>query len=86
MNIYSSGQTVFTVFHIEGRVGGRRRGSYWRGGASGMNVDRIREIGDRASEGTDFIARFLARLRTRDERRSEIEISFGEELMEVDKI
>ena len=50
MSIRSSGQNVFSFSHIEGITLGAGE-EVDAGGASGMSVDRIGEIGDQASEG-----------------------------------
>ena len=52
MAIHSSGQTVVNLTHIEGIIlcVGEEVDEV-AGGASGMGVDRIGEVGDRASEG-----------------------------------
>jgi hypothetical protein len=49
--IHSSGQTVFSLSHIGNTMGVSEEVDEVAGGASGMGVDRICEIGDRASEG-----------------------------------
>ena len=50
--IHSSGETIFTLIHIEGiTLGAGEEVDKVAGGASGMGVDGIGEIGDRASEG-----------------------------------
>ena len=52
MAIHSSGQTIFNLTHIEGiTLGAGEEVGEVAGGASGMGVDRIAEVGDRASEG-----------------------------------
>ena len=52
MAIHSSGQTVFHLPHIEGiTLGAGEEVDEVAGRASGMGVDRIGEIGERASEG-----------------------------------
>ena len=52
MPIHSSGQTVFHLPRIEGiTLGTGEEVDELAGGAGGMGVDRIGEIGDRASEG-----------------------------------
>ena len=48
MAIDSSGQTIFSLAHIEGITLGAGEVA---GGAGGMGVDGIGEVGDRASEG-----------------------------------
>jgi hypothetical protein len=50
--INSSGQTIFSLAHIEGfTLGAGEEVDKVAGGASGMGVDRIGEVGDWASEG-----------------------------------
>jgi hypothetical protein len=50
--IHSSGQTIFSLSHIEGiTLGTGEEIDEVAGGASGMSVDRIGEVGNRASEG-----------------------------------
>jgi hypothetical protein len=50
--IHSSEQTIFSLTHIEGiTLGAGEEVNEVVGGASGMGVDRIGEVGDRASEG-----------------------------------
>ena len=49
MAIYSSGQTIFGFTHIEGITLGT--GEKVAVGASGMSVDRVGEVCDRAREG-----------------------------------
>jgi hypothetical protein len=50
--IHSSGQTIFSLAHIEGiTLGAGEEVDEVAGGASGMSVDGIGEVGDRASEG-----------------------------------
>ena len=52
MAIHSSGQTGFSLSHIEGiKLGVGEEIDEIAGGASGMSADRIGEVGDRASEG-----------------------------------
>ena len=52
MAIHSSGQTIFSLAHLEGiTVGAGEEVDEVAGGASGMGVDRIGEVGDWASEG-----------------------------------
>ena len=52
MAIHSSGQTVFSFPNIEGfTVGAGEEVDEVAGIACGMGVDRIGEVGDRASEG-----------------------------------
>ena len=52
MAIHSSGQTVFSLTHIEGiTLGSGEEVDEVAGGASGMGVNRIGEIGDRTNEG-----------------------------------
>ena len=49
--IHSSGQTVVSFSHIEGiTLGPGEEFDKVAGGASGMGVDRIGEVGDRTSE------------------------------------
>ena len=51
MAIHSSGQTVFSLSHIEGiRLGTGEEVDEVAGGASGIGGDRIGEISDRASK------------------------------------
>jgi hypothetical protein len=50
--IHSSGQTIFSLAHIEGiTLGVGEEVDEVAGGAGGMGVDGIGEVGDRASEG-----------------------------------
>ena len=59
MPIHSSGQTVLSLSHIEGIIQGASEGiGEVAGGASGMGVDSIGEVGDRASEGQVFTEGF----------------------------
>ena len=52
MAIHSGGQTIFSFSHIEGiTLGAGEEVDEFAGGASGMDVDRIGEVGHRASEG-----------------------------------
>ena len=52
MAIHSSGQTVFSLTHIEGiTLGTGEEVDEVAGRASGMGMVRIGEVGDRASEG-----------------------------------
>ena len=52
MVIHSSGQTVFSLSHIEGiTLGVGEKVHEGAGGASVMGVDRIGKFGNRASEG-----------------------------------
>ena len=52
MAINSSGQTIFNITHLEGiTLGASEEVDKVAGGASGMGVDGIGEVGDRASEG-----------------------------------
>ena len=52
MAIHSSGQTIFSLTHIEGiTLSASEQVDEVAGGASGMGVDGIGEVGDRASEG-----------------------------------
>ena len=52
MAIHSSIQTVFGFTHIEGiTLGAGEEVDKVAGGASGMGIDRIGEVRDRASEG-----------------------------------
>ena len=68
MAIHSSGQTIFSLTHIEGiTLGAGEEVDEVAGGASGMGVDGRGEIGDRGSEGqaagvygTGFTTRSLA--------------------------
>jgi hypothetical protein len=71
--IHSIEQTIFGFTHIEGimLVAGKEVDQV-AGGASGMGVDRINEVGDRASEeqaagvyGADFTAGYLERVLAR---------------------
>ena len=51
MAIHASGQTIFSLAHIEGiTLGAGEEVDEVAGGASGMGVDRIGEVGDQASE------------------------------------
>ena len=50
--IHSSGQTIFSLTHIEGiTLGAGEEVDEVAGGASGMGMDGIGEVGNRASEG-----------------------------------
>ena len=52
MAIHSSGQTIFSLAHIEViTLGAGEKVDEVAGGASGMSVDGIGEVGDQASEG-----------------------------------
>ena len=51
MAIYSSGQTIFSLAHVERITLGAGEEVEVAGGTSSMGVDRIGEVGDRASEG-----------------------------------
>ena len=52
MAIHSSGQTAFSLTHIEGiALGADEEVDEVARGANGMGVDRIGEVGDWASEG-----------------------------------
>jgi hypothetical protein len=52
MAIHSSGQAIFSLAHTEGiTLGAGEEVDVVAGGASGMGVDGIGEVGDRASEG-----------------------------------
>ena len=52
MAIHSSGQTISSLAHIEGiTLGAGEVVDEVAGGAGGMGVDGIGEVGDRASEG-----------------------------------
>jgi hypothetical protein len=52
VTIRSSGQTVLSFPHIEGiTLGAGEEVDEVAGGASGMGVDRLGEVGNRASEG-----------------------------------
>jgi hypothetical protein len=49
--IHSSGQIIFSFTHIEGiTLGTGEEVDEVAGGASGMGLDRISEVGDRVSE------------------------------------
>ena len=49
MAIHSSGQTIFSLAHIEGiTLGAGKEVDEVAGGASGMGVVRIGKVGDRA--------------------------------------
>ena len=69
MAIHSSGQIVFSFSHIEGTTqGAGEEVDEVARGASSMGVDKIGEVGDRASEeqavgmyGVGFTVRSLAR-------------------------
>ena len=51
MAINSRGQTIFSFTHIEGiTLGTGEEVDEVAGGASGMGLDRISEVGDRVSE------------------------------------
>ena len=92
MVIHSIEQTIFGFTHIEGimLVAGKEVDQV-AGGASGMGVDRINEVGDRASEeqaagvyGADFTAGSLAGKGTRGGTwGTGNKVSFDKELMEV---
>ena len=65
MAIHSSGHTIYSLAHIEGIKLGADEVA---GGARGMDMDKIGEVGDRANEGqvagmyeTGFTADALAR-------------------------
>ena len=68
-----SGQIVFSLSHIEGiTLGEGEEADEVDGGASGMGVDRIGEVGDRTGEGhaagvygAGFTAGSVARVRAR---------------------
>ena len=52
MAIHSSGRTIFSLAHIEGMtVGAGEEVDEVAGGAGGICVDGIGEVGDWASEG-----------------------------------
>ena len=52
MAIHSRGQTVFSLSNIEGiTLGASEEIDKNAGGARGIGVNRIGEVGDRASEG-----------------------------------
>ena len=52
MTIHSIAQTIFSFTHIEGiTLGASEEVDEVAGGANGMCVDRISEVGGRASEG-----------------------------------
>ena len=52
MPIHSSGQTVYSLSHIEGiTLGAGEEVDEVAGNESGMGVDRIDKVGVRASEG-----------------------------------
>ena len=69
MAIHSSGQAILSLARIEGiTLGAAEEVDELAGGASGMGVDGIGEVGDRASEGqatgvygAGFIVESLAR-------------------------
>ena len=68
MAIYSSGQTIFSLAHVERITLGAGEEVEVAGGTSSMGVDRIGEVGDRASKvhasgmyGAGFTAGCLAR-------------------------
>ena len=75
MTIHSSGQTICCLAHIEGiTLDAGEEVDEVSGGASGMDMNRIGEVGDKASEGqTDgmygagFTAGSLARKGVRGE-------------------
>ena len=68
MAIHSSGQTIFSLAHIDGiTLGAREEVDKVAGKASGMDVDGIGEVGNRTSEGhaagvygAGFTAGFMA--------------------------
>ena len=52
MVIPSNGQAVFSLSHIEGiTLGAGEEGDEVAGGTSGIDVNKIGEVSDRASEG-----------------------------------
>jgi hypothetical protein len=52
VDIHYSGQTIFSLAHIEGiTLGAGEEVDEVAGRARGMGVDGIGEVGDRASEG-----------------------------------
>ena len=75
MIIHSSGQTIFSFIHIESiTLGAGEDIDEVAGGANGMGVDRISEIGDRASKGqstgvyeTGSTARSPAKVEAKDQ-------------------
>jgi hypothetical protein len=93
--INSSGQTIFSLTHIEGitLIAGEEVDEV-AGGASGMGVDRIGEVGDRASEGnaagvygTGFTEGSLARKAARGGTRGTgNKVSSDKELTEVGRM
>ena len=91
MAIHSSVQTVFSLSHIEGiTLSAGEEVDEVAGGASSMGVDRIGEVGNRASEGqvagmyeAGFTARSLARKGARSGTRGTGNtVSSDKELME----
>ena len=96
MAIHSSGQTIFSLTHREGiTLGTGKEVDEVAGGASGMGVDGIGELGDRASEGqaagvygAGFTAGSLAGKGARGGTRSGTgdKVSIDKELMEVGRV
>ena len=95
MVVHSSRQTVFSFPHIEGiTLGAGEEVDEVAGGASGMGVDGIGEVGGWASEGqaagmygAGFTAGSLAGKGARDGMRGTgNKVSFDKELMEVGRM
>ena len=61
MAIHSIGQTIFGLTQIEGiTLGAGEEADEVAGGASGLGVDRIGEVGNRASEGQAAVGMYGA--------------------------
>ena len=94
MAIYSSGQTIFSLAHVERITLGAGEEVEVAGGTSSMGVDRIGEVGDRASEGqvagvygAGFTVGSLARKGARGGMRvTGNKVSSDKELMEVGRM
>ena len=95
MAIHSSGQTISSLAHIKRiTLGAGEEVDEVVGGASGMGVDGIGEVGDRASEGqaaglygAGFTAWYLAGKGARGGMRGmENKVGFDKELMEVGRM
>jgi hypothetical protein len=93
--IHSSGQTIFSLTHIEGMtLGAGEEVDEVAGGESGMGVDRIGEVDDRAIEGqaagvngAGFTTGSLARKEaTGGTRGMGNKVSSGKELTEVGRM
>ena len=95
MAIHSSGQTILSLAHIEGiTLDAGEEADEVAGGASGMGVDRIAEVGNWASEGqaavvygASFTAGILAGKGARGGMRGTVDkVSIDKELMEVGRV